>query len=148
MTKNESFRAKPLIFRLFADFRPVAGRLDRAARPDYKPALPGLRLGHAQVAQLVEHATENRSVGGSIPPLGTIGSTHQMSVVRFPNSRHMKRYGMWRRVTIGSHMGRDRVASKIEVASCPDDLSVVRFPPLTIHTIRCSRLRVFERMRQ
>jgi hypothetical protein len=27
---------------------------------------------HAQVAQLVEHATENRSVGGSIPPLGTI----------------------------------------------------------------------------
>jgi hypothetical protein len=27
----------------------------------------------AQVAQLVEHATENRSVGGSIPPLGTIG---------------------------------------------------------------------------
>jgi hypothetical protein len=24
----------------------------------------------AQVAQLVEHATENRSVGGSIPPLG------------------------------------------------------------------------------
>jgi hypothetical protein len=26
----------------------------------------------AQVAQLVEHTTENRSVGGSIPPLGTI----------------------------------------------------------------------------
>ena len=26
---------------------------------------------YAQVAQLVEHATENRSVGGSIPPLGT-----------------------------------------------------------------------------
>jgi hypothetical protein len=32
-----------------------------------------LRSGSAQVAQLVEHATENRSVGGSIPPLGTIG---------------------------------------------------------------------------
>jgi hypothetical protein len=31
----------------------------------------GQRPG-AQVAQLVEHATENRSVGGSIPPLGTI----------------------------------------------------------------------------
>ncbi len=31
----------------------------------------GQRLG-AQVAQLVEHATENRSVGGSIPPLGTM----------------------------------------------------------------------------
>jgi hypothetical protein len=29
----------------------------------------------AQVAQLVEHATENRSVGGSIPPLGTIPLT-------------------------------------------------------------------------
>jgi hypothetical protein len=28
----------------------------------------------AQVAQLVEHATENRSVGGSIPPLGTMTS--------------------------------------------------------------------------
>ncbi len=28
--------------------------------------------GRAQVAQLVEHATENRGVGGSIPPLGTI----------------------------------------------------------------------------
>lgn len=30
------------------------------------------RVSDAQVAQLVEHATENRSVGGSIPPLGTI----------------------------------------------------------------------------
>ena len=30
------------------------------------------RRSDAQVAQLVEHATENRSVGGSIPPLGTI----------------------------------------------------------------------------
>jgi hypothetical protein len=47
--------------------------VDRAARPDYKPPLPAeTRLGRAQVAQLVEHATENRSVGGSIPPLGTI----------------------------------------------------------------------------
>jgi hypothetical protein len=46
--------------------------VDRAARPDYKPPLPAeTRLGRAQVAQLVEHATENRSVGGSIPPLGT-----------------------------------------------------------------------------
>jgi hypothetical protein len=33
--------------------------------------LPGPAPGSAQVAQLVEHATENRSVGGSIPPLGT-----------------------------------------------------------------------------
>ena len=32
----------------------------------------------AQVAQLVEHATENRSVGGSTPSLGTI-ATHSLS---------------------------------------------------------------------
>jgi hypothetical protein len=36
--------------------------------------LPPARSPDAQVAQLVEHATENRSVGGSIPPLGTISS--------------------------------------------------------------------------
>ncbi len=29
-------------------------------------------LVYAQVAQLVEQATENRCVGGSIPPLGTL----------------------------------------------------------------------------
>tara|TARA_X000000950_G_scaffold244440_1_gene300617 strand:+ start:43411 stop:43518 length:108 start_codon:yes stop_codon:yes gene_type:complete len=29
------------------------------------------QLFSAQVAQLVEQATENRCVGGSIPPLGT-----------------------------------------------------------------------------
>ena len=32
-------------------------------------------MGNAQVAQLVEHATENRGVGGSIPPLGTTSLT-------------------------------------------------------------------------
>jgi hypothetical protein len=35
----------------------------------FRPASP-LR-GRAQVAQLVEHVTENHGVGGSIPPLGT-----------------------------------------------------------------------------
>ena len=49
--------------------------VDRPLSAHYKPparwALAPL-LEHAQVAQLVEHATENRSVGGSIPPLGTI----------------------------------------------------------------------------
>ena len=49
--------------------------VDRQPSAHYKPparwALAPL-LEHAQVAQLVEHATENRSVGGSIPPLGTI----------------------------------------------------------------------------
>src|SRR3954447_24211729 len=47
--------------------------VDRTSAPDYKPPLPApVRTGSAQVAQLVEHATENRSVGGSIPPLGTM----------------------------------------------------------------------------
>jgi hypothetical protein len=52
--------------------------VDRAVLPDYKPPLPhaaSLAHGNAQVAQLVEHATENRSVGGSIPPLGTMTSS-------------------------------------------------------------------------
>lgn len=49
-------------------------RVDRTFRPDYKPARRALKPDDAQVAQLVEHATENRSVGGSIPPLGTISS--------------------------------------------------------------------------
>ena len=30
----------------------------------------------AQVAQLVEHCTENAGVGGSIPPLGTINENN------------------------------------------------------------------------
>ena len=56
--------------------REAAGEawVDRAVRANYKPPARqafGL-LRDAQVAQLVEHATENRSVGGSIPPLGTM----------------------------------------------------------------------------
>jgi hypothetical protein len=35
----------------------------------------------AQVAQLVEHVTENHGVGGSIPPLGTI-FTQQYQIVK------------------------------------------------------------------
>jgi hypothetical protein len=37
----------------------------------------------AQVAQLVEHVTENHGVGGSIPPLGTI---HFNELVEFSSS--------------------------------------------------------------
>ena len=48
------------------------GRLDRLPAVGYGPPLRGPWRVRAQVAQLVEHATENRSVGGSIPPLGTI----------------------------------------------------------------------------
>ncbi len=50
--------------------RPAVGRgMDKSRRAFYKPR--HIALARAQVAQLVEHATENRSVGGSIPPLGT-----------------------------------------------------------------------------
>jgi hypothetical protein len=35
------------------------------------PAAFAGRTASAQVAQLVEHCTENAGVGGSIPPLGT-----------------------------------------------------------------------------
>ena len=66
-----------------------AGHADEA----WWTGLPGLTInrrslapapGSAQVAQLVEHATENRSVGGSIPPLGTIKVTDIPSKIPFP----------------------------------------------------------------
>ena len=46
----------------------LAARWTSPSPLSIKRASPG---EDAQVAQLVEHATENRSVGGSIPPLGT-----------------------------------------------------------------------------
>ena len=46
--------------------------MDKPAPGAYKPQTVRVLTSGAQVAQLVEHATENRSVGGSIPPLGTI----------------------------------------------------------------------------
>src|SRR5258707_15189558 len=46
-------------------------RLDRGRGILYKRKPPG-----AQVAQLVEHVTENHGVGGSTPPLGTILFKH------------------------------------------------------------------------
>ena len=55
--------------------RPQQTRLDKVPYGAYKPirSAPLQPQRRApQVAQLVEHATENRSVGGSIPPLGTI----------------------------------------------------------------------------
>ena len=51
---------------------PPGDALDKPRRPFYKPPSAAPERFGAQVAQLVEHATENRSVGGSIPPLGTI----------------------------------------------------------------------------
>jgi hypothetical protein len=53
--------------------------LDKLTSAFYKPV--SVRT-IAQVAQLVEHATENRSVGGSIPPLGT-NDFNKLTVRRF-----------------------------------------------------------------
>ena len=52
----------------------LSSRMDRRLSRFYNPPAPhGLSaMRYAQVAQLVEHATENRSVGGSTPSLGTI----------------------------------------------------------------------------
>jgi hypothetical protein len=46
---------------------------DRQPRPPVHPRT-STRKHPAQVAQLVEHVTENHGVGGSIPPLGTTSS--------------------------------------------------------------------------
>ena len=54
----------------------LLARLDKPSGPAYKATIPRRFAPDAQVAQLVEHATENRSVGGSIPPLGTILSVN------------------------------------------------------------------------
>ncbi len=51
----------------------------------------GAYAAGAQVAQLVEHATENRSVGGSTPSLGTI-SFLQISDVQL--ARNLLKYGL------------------------------------------------------
>jgi hypothetical protein len=42
-------------------------------------------MAWAQVAQLVEHCTENAGVGGSIPPLGT--TIFQTMPAKLPNFR-------------------------------------------------------------
>jgi hypothetical protein len=56
------------------DLRARRAVLDSRESSLYKPRAPssaGSRGRGAQVAQLVEHCTENAGVGGSIPPLGT-----------------------------------------------------------------------------
>ena len=50
---------------------PSSSRHAIGAPPTARRFFSEPRRSTAQVAQLVEHATENRSVGGSIPPLGT-----------------------------------------------------------------------------
>jgi hypothetical protein len=70
--RREALKASPKFGRPHAK---VVRRLPwtRRGANAYKPAIRCVSTAPAaQVAQLVEHATENRSVGGSIPPLGTI----------------------------------------------------------------------------
>lgn len=45
--------------------------LDSRAGKLLETPVPGIARSHAQVAQLVEHVTENHGVAGSIPALGT-----------------------------------------------------------------------------
>ena len=85
---------RPLVRRRLPDCRQADGA-GRGARRPRRRVDCRRRLGYlgatnapsaAQVAQLVEHATENRSVGGSIPPLGTISdrSCKVLATVRRP----------------------------------------------------------------
>ncbi len=54
-------------------------------------------MGSAQVAQLVEHVTENHGVGGSIPPLGTIaGGRGERHRTRSNPTRRTKELAMGR----------------------------------------------------
>ena len=74
--------------------RPGASISPRALQRDGR--LTAARHG-AQVAQLVEHATENRSVGGSIPPLGTISLSGLVRAPRISSSKHGKREAPFRK---------------------------------------------------
>ena len=63
--------------------------------PIKRPALSGAHQArrHARVAQLVEHAIENRSVGGSIPSPGTTPSGSRIArLERSPPPLHRVRY--------------------------------------------------------
>jgi len=66
--------------------RPATRRLEGAAVLDSRkpslynrPRVPPSGGSGAQVAQLVEHCTENAGVGGSIPPLGTTNNGARVS---------------------------------------------------------------------
>jgi hypothetical protein len=87
--------------------------VDRTGAPDYKPALPPLAPGPAQVAQLVEHATENRSVGGSIPPLGTISIFSSIN-------QHLNRRLVRRAASSISHFGEPDADTPVSSAAHDD----------------------------
>ena len=79
--------------------------------------------------------TENRSVGGSIPPPGTMTFYPDMGGSSVPTSSTtwcaMERHGETQESKSWVEM---RVVRKTALVSYPSDLSVVRFPPLTVHT--------------
>jgi hypothetical protein len=67
-------RKLPLASSRRPDLRPVGSTQTAAGQSEYRSPISPVTLlnsGGAQVAQLVEHVTENHGVGGSIPPLGT-----------------------------------------------------------------------------
>src|SRR5712692_8579890 len=59
---------------------------NRASIRRRSPLASGSPAAGAQVAQLVEHVTENHGVGGSIPPLGTIRNSSMILVTYCPIS--------------------------------------------------------------
>ena len=69
----------------------------------------------AQVAQLVEHVTENHGVGGSIPPLGTTPPPRFISLRRH-SSRSLtlfRRHGLAPDITLHQHsLIVDRIAAR------------------------------------
>ena len=56
---------------------------DRLKKPD-RGCLFGFLPDTGQVAQLVEHVTENHGVGGSIPSLATRGGAFRGAPAEFP----------------------------------------------------------------
>jgi hypothetical protein len=80
MTKSVKLRANSSSLRLDRQRSHAITRPLPATPIARKPPVNASALD-AQIAQLVEHATENRSVAGSIPALGTIFQTEVFVVV-------------------------------------------------------------------
>ena len=68
--RTGSIASEPAALRQSTDPIRRFNELARSAPKDCGRAVDTI-TGRAEVAQLVEHVTENHGVGGSIPPLGT-----------------------------------------------------------------------------
>ena len=87
----------------------------------------------AQVAQSVEHCTENAGVGGSIPPLGTTipPSARQASISRSPTIRNSEipssswKCRKWRGCSVRAGASRipARSAAVAEASTCPSTIA-------------------------